>query len=156
MSYVPLHCQCEATMNPFCPINLNQKTVRCCICGSTVPLPPNYAQQIQPNKLPYEFMQQSTTIEYKSAPKTTNPRYSYLFIVDVNLEDKELAAIREELSSVVTHLPEFCNVGLITYGKNVQVYELASRINTNFCINGEKDYNYVSIMDLLGVQINKN
>lgn len=57
---------------------------------------------------------------------------------------------------MVTNLPDYYNVGLITYGKNVHVYELASRINTNFCINGEKEYNLVNVMDLLGVQVNKN
>jgi len=96
MTYVPLHCnQCEAAMNPYCPINFNQKTTRCCICGNTFPLPPNYAQHIQPNKLPYEFMEQSTTMEYKSGPKGGNYFYSYLFVVDINIEEKELAAIRE-------------------------------------------------------------
>lgn len=29
-------------------------------------------------------------------------------------------------------------VGLITFNKNIQVYELGSRINTVFCINGIK------------------
>jgi len=43
-------------MNPFCPIDFNQKTVRCCICGNVTSLPANYAQLIQPHKLPYEFM----------------------------------------------------------------------------------------------------
>lgn len=86
MNYVPLHCtQCEAAMNPYCPINMQQKTVRCCICGAILPLPPNYAQHIQPNKLPYEFMEQYTTIEYKSNLKTANHRYSYLFVIDINL-----------------------------------------------------------------------
>jgi hypothetical protein len=52
----------------------------------------------------------------------------------------------------VEGLPETYNVGLVTYGKNVRVYELASRINTNFCINGTKEYNLVNIMELIGIQ----
>lgn len=53
-------------------------------------------------------------------------------------------------------LPEHYNVGLVTYGKNVKVYELSSRINTNFCINGSKEYNIVALMDLLGIQVKQD
>ena len=44
-------------------------------------------------------------------------------------------------------------MGLITYGKNVHVHEFATRINTNFCINGAKSYNFGNIMELLGIAI---
>ncbi len=78
-------------------------------------------------------------MEYKSGVKVNTNRFlSFLFVIDINIEEKELAAIRDELCSVVSNLPENYNVGLITYGKNVQVYEFATRINTNYCINGEK------------------
>lgn len=117
-----------------------------------MPLPPNYAKHIEPHKLPFEFMEKNTTIEFKTGMKVNNYRSSYIFVVDANVEEKELAAIREEVAKVVEGLPEHYNVGLITYGKNVKVYELGSRINTNFCINGTKDYNLVGVMDLLGVQ----
>ena len=51
------------------------------------------------------------------------------------------------------NLPDHYNVGLITYGKNVKVYELANKINTNYCINGVKEYNVVNIMELLGIMV---
>ena len=54
---------------------------------------------------------------------------------------------------MVAKLPQNYNVGLITYGKNVHVYELANKINTNYCINGLKEYPLVSIMDLLGIAV---
>lgn len=41
----------------------------------------------------------------------------------------------------------------MTYGRNVKVYELGSKINTNYCINGTKEYNLVAIMELLGVMV---
>ena len=56
LDYIPITCQCEAVFNYFCPINYNQKTVKCCICGTNTPLPANYAQHISPQKLPYEFL----------------------------------------------------------------------------------------------------
>ena len=99
-------------------------------------------------------MESNTTIEFKSGPKNNNAyRTSYLFVVDVNVEEKELAAIKEEMSKVVTNLPDHYNVGLITYGRNVKVYELSSKINTNYCINGSKEYTLVNIMELLGVMV---
>jgi protein transport protein SEC23 len=153
LEYIPITCQCEAVFNHYCPINFNTKTVRCCICGNTTTLPANYAQHIQPQKLPYEFMEANATLEFKTGAKPNGFRRSYIFVVDTNLEEKELAAIREELGGVVAGLPEHYNVGLITYGRNVKVYELSARINTNYCINGVKEYNVSSIMDLLGMLV---
>ena len=54
---------------------------------------------------------------------------------------------------MISNLPDHYNVGLITYGKNVKVYELGNKINTNYCINGTKEYNLVSIMELLGIMV---
>ena len=53
LEYIPITCQCEAVFNYYCPINFNTKTIKCCICGNNSPLPANYAQHINPNKLPY-------------------------------------------------------------------------------------------------------
>jgi protein transport protein SEC23 len=88
LEYAPLTCSCEAVFNPYCDINFNQKTARCCICDSVSLLPTNYAQHIQPNKLPYEFMAKNTTFEFRSGAKITNYRYSYLFVIDINVEEK--------------------------------------------------------------------
>lgn len=138
LEYAPLTCACEAVFNCYSPIDFNQKTVRCCICGLSSQLPANYAQSIAPGKLPHEFMASNTTFEFRSGPKAVNYRTSYLFVVDINIEEKELAAIREEMGKVVSRLPDNCNVGLITYGRNVHVYEFSTKINTNYCINGTK------------------
>lgn len=45
------------------------------------------------------------------------------------------------------------NVGLVTYAKNIGVYELGSKINTVYHINGLKQYNYLNIMDLIGITV---
>lgn len=73
--------------------------------------------------------------------------------MDTNVEEKELVAIREELAAVVERLPAKYNVGLVAYGRNVHVYEFASKINTNYCLNGTKEYSVVQIMDLLGIAV---
>lgn len=61
LKYAPLTCSCEAVFNSYCEINYNQKSVRCCFCGMSVQLPANYAQNISPQKLPYEFMAENST-----------------------------------------------------------------------------------------------
>lgn len=45
------------------------------------------------------------------------------------------------------------NVGLITYNKFVQVYELIAKINTVYCVSGSKDYTNLQIMDVLGLVV---
>jgi protein transport protein SEC23 len=85
LEYCPLTCSCEAVYNPFCDLNFNQKTAKCCFCGNINQLPPNYAQHISPNKLPYEFMSKNTTLEFRSGAKVTNYRYGYLFVIDINI-----------------------------------------------------------------------
>lgn len=42
---------------------------------------------------------------------------------------------------------------MITYGKNVHVYEFSTKINTNYCINGVKEYNIAQLMDLIGIPV---
>ena len=50
-------------------------------------------------------------------------------------------------------MPSKYNVGVITYGKNVHVYEFSTKINTNYCINGVKEYNIAQLMDLIGISV---
>lgn len=47
-------------------------------------------------------------------------------------------------------------MGLITFNKNVHVYELGCKINTIFSLNGAREYSNLDIMGLLGISINKN
>lgn len=42
-------------------------------------------------------------------------------------------------------------IGLMTFYKHVNVYELASKINTVFCINGMKEYKEIDINNVLGL-----
>lgn len=73
LEYTPLFCSCEAVLNKFCTIDYNLKTVRCCFCQTVTPLPQAYVQFISPKKLPYEFMPENSTFEYKLMNKAQNP-----------------------------------------------------------------------------------
>lgn len=48
-------------------------------------------------------------------------------------------------------LPDDARVCIVTFNRYVYVYELASRINTIYCINGIKEYTLNNIMDILGI-----
>ena len=95
LEYAPLTCTCEAVFNKFSPIDFVRKTVECCFCNVVVPLPPNYAKVITPEKLPYELNPQISTFEYKIenkvAPKQDLPLTSnncLLFLVDLCILEK--------------------------------------------------------------------
>lgn len=163
IEYQPLMCTCEAVLNRYCPIDFNLKTVRCCFCQSVIPLPSNYAKAISPKKLPFELSPEYCSLEFKhevkaqpaqKQPLPLSSQNCLLFVVDLCISEKELNSIKASLVSVLEGMPTdgSCFVGLITFYKHVNVYELASKINTNYCINGSKDYNLMDIMNILGIQ----
>lgn len=84
-------------------------------------------------------------------PATSNN--CLLFVVDLCLSEKEINAVKEELVGVLKGLPQGMFVGLITFNRYVNVLELSSKINTEYRINGVKEYNIVEIMGLLGINI---
>ncbi|CAM6001467.1 unnamed protein product [Sphagnum balticum] len=84
-------------MNPFSHIDFNYKTVRCCFCGTVTALPPNYAQFIQPNKLPYELMPANTTYEYKIVNKNA-VAYS---TVGEDVRQQDAVRVAEEYQTMV-------------------------------------------------------
>lgn len=53
LEYTPVTCKCEAMLNKFNPINFNLKTFTCVFCQTVQQLPPGYANQISPDRLPY-------------------------------------------------------------------------------------------------------
>ena len=75
-----------------------------------------------------------------------------VFVVDLCISEKELAGVKSALLDTIKELPDNTNVGLITYNRYVNVYELASKLNMIYCINSEKEYSLQQAMDILGVQ----
>jgi hypothetical protein len=55
--------------------------------------------------------------------------------------------------NVINNLPDDTYIGLITFNKFVQIYELPSKINTIYCVSGTKEYNNSQIMEILGLAI---
>jgi hypothetical protein len=70
-------------------------------------------------------MPANSTFEFKApigGKQQQQYRESYLFVVDLCISEKELNAVKEALVDVVSELPEFTNVGLITFNQYVYAY----------------------------------
>lgn len=73
---------------------------------------------------PAELYGQYQTIEYQTAyPKPVSPP-AIVFLIDTCLVEEELVACRAAITKALQTLPEWANVGLVTYGTHVHVHEL--------------------------------
>ena len=68
------------------------------------------------------------------------------------MDDEELSALKESLQMSLSLLPQNANIGLITFGKMVQVHELGCEgISKSFVFRGTKDYTAKQVQDMLGL-----
>lgn len=70
----------------------------------------------------------------------------FLLVVDTCLDDEELGALKDSLQTSLSLMPQNALVGLITFGRMVQIHELGNEktvltavfirviLYTNFCI----------------------
>lgn len=83
---------------------------------------------------------------------------NFLYVVDTCMEDEDLQALKESLQMSLSLLPPTALVGLITFGRMVQVHELGCEgISKSYVFRGTKDLSakqlqvnasiYVKILD---------
>ena len=91
-----------------------------------------------------------TEYELQSVPPAGPP--CFLFVIDTCVSQKEeLAELADSLQQALNLLPPECRVGLITFGTNVSVYELASEsIAKAYIIRGNREYSPSRVGELLG------
>lgn len=66
----------------------------------------------------------------------------FLYLVDTCMEDEDLQALKESLQMSLSLLPPTALVGLITFGRMVQVHELGCEgISKSYVFRGTKDLN---------------
>uniref|UniRef100_A0A6B2KYB8 Protein transport protein SEC23 n=1 Tax=Arcella intermedia TaxID=1963864 RepID=A0A6B2KYB8_9EUKA len=124
LSYDPLSCNsCGAYLNPYCQVELNTFSWTCPFCYMKNRLPQQYHGMTSTN-IPVELSSDSTTIEYSLSSTPVSYAPAFIFVVDISLPETELNAIKASLLQVFGQILEPANVGLITYGQNVNVYEL--------------------------------
>lgn len=64
----------------------------------------------------------------------------FLYVVDTCLEEEDLQALKESLQMSLSLLPPNALVGLITFGRMVQVHELSCEgISKSYVFRGTKD-----------------
>ncbi|KAL7562489.1 hypothetical protein ACA910_008200 [Epithemia clementina (nom. ined.)] len=154
LPYDPIRCACHAVLNPYCEVDYRSKLWTCPFCLSRNPFPQHYAENITETNLPAELIPQFSTVEYtlQTIPNAGSP--VFLFVIDTcgsNANKEELAELADSIQQCLNLLPPETLVGLITYGTNVSVYELASEnIAKSYIFRGNREYSPGRVGELLG------
>ncbi|KAL7984649.1 hypothetical protein Chor_003219 [Crotalus horridus] len=153
VQYEPVLCSrptCKTVLNPLCQVDYRAKLWACNFCFQRNQFPPAYAGISEVNQ-PAELMPQFSTIEYivQRGPQTP---LVFLYVVDTCLEEEDLQALKESLQMSLSLLPPDALVGLITFGRMVQVHELSCEgISKSYVFRGTKDLSAKQIQDMLGL-----
>uniref|UniRef100_A0A8C5A620 Protein transport protein SEC23 n=1 Tax=Gadus morhua TaxID=8049 RepID=A0A8C5A620_GADMO len=76
----------------------------------------------------------------------------FLYVVDTCMEDEDLQALKESLQMSLSLLPPTALVGLITFGRMVQVHELGCEgISKSYVFRGTKDLSAKQLQEMLGL-----
>lgn len=150
--YEPVRCKtCAAVLNPYCHVDFRSKFWSCPFCLNRNAFPPQYTD-ISETNLPAELYGQYTTIEY-AIPRPLAPPPVFLYVVDICIQKDELSALKSSLTQSLALLPENALVGLITFGTNVQVYELGfAECAKSFVFRGSKEYSMTQLQEMLSIR----
>lgn len=76
----------------------------------------------------------------------------FIFLVDTCMDEEELDALKDSLQLSLSLLPPQALVGLITFGKMIQVHELgAEGCSKSYVFRGTKDLTAKQVHDMLGI-----
>ena len=122
------------------------------ICNHRNGFPRQY-HGITPTNLPAELHQQFSTVEYTLQRQATVPPV-FLYVVDLCLEEQDLAALKDSLVMSLSLLPQNALVGLITFGNHVQLHELsADGCSKSYVFRGTKEVKTKQLKDQLGLTL---
>uniref|UniRef100_A0A224XJ36 Protein transport protein SEC23 n=1 Tax=Panstrongylus lignarius TaxID=156445 RepID=A0A224XJ36_9HEMI len=151
--YDPVQCTrntCRAILNPMCQVDYRAKLWVCNFCFQRNPFPPQYAA-ISEQHQPAELVPSFSTIEYVITRAQLLPPL-FLFVVDICIDEEELAALKDSLQTSLSLLPQNSLVGLITFGRMIQVHELGcDGCSRSFVFRGTKDLTAKQVQDMLGI-----
>ncbi|ALC47525.1 sec23 [Drosophila busckii] len=153
IQYEPVLCtrsNCRAILNPLCQVDYRAKLWVCNFCFQRNPFPPQYAA-ISEQHQPAELIPGFSTIEYTITRAPTMPPV-FIFLVDTCMDEEELDALKDSLQMSLSLLPPNALVGLITFGKMIQVHELgADGCSKSYVFRGTKDLTAKQVQDMLGI-----
>lgn len=76
----------------------------------------------------------------------------FIFLVDTCMDEEELDALKDSLQMSLSLLPPNALVGLITFGKMIQVHELGTEgCSKSYVFRGTKDLTAKQVQDMLGI-----
>jgi len=153
MPYDPVRCSsCHGILNPYCQVDFRSKLWNCPFCLTRNHFPPHYAENITETNLPAELIPQYTTCEYELQTVPDQGPPCFIFVIDTcSSAKKELSELADSLTQALNLIPQDSRVGLITYGTNVSVYELASdSVSKAYILRGNKEYAPGRVGELLG------
>ncbi|XP_060534163.1 protein transport protein Sec23A isoform X1 [Cylas formicarius] len=153
IQYDPVLCtrnNCRAILNPYCQVDYRAKLWVCNFCFQRNPFPPQYAA-ISEQHQPAELMPMFSSIEYTITRAQCLPPI-FLFVVDTCMDEEELGALKDSLQMSLSLLPPNALVGLITFGKMIQVHELGTEgCSKSYVFRGTKDLTAKQLQDMLGI-----
>lgn len=78
----------------------------------------------------------------------------FLLVVDTCMDDEELGSLKDSLQMSLSLLPPNAFIGLITFGRMVQVHELGCEgCSKSYVFRGTKDLQPKQVQDMLGTFI---
>jgi protein transport protein SEC23 len=93
-----------------------------------------------------------STLEYAVARSLPPTPPVFLIVLDTCLTEEELADLKSALVMALSLIPQESLIGLITFGRTVQVYELAfEEMPKSFVFNGSKDVTTKQVEALLQI-----
>ena len=165
LPYDPIRCSnsahhCQAILNPYCTVDFRSKLWVCPFCLQRNHFPPHYADVISEQNLPAELIPQYVVCEYElpSVPVAPVASPTFLFVIDTCVSQKEeLMELADSIQQAMNLIPPEARVGLITYGTNISVYDLAASSETNiprsYILRGNREYPPSRIGELLGCHL---
>ncbi|XP_014250798.1 protein transport protein Sec23A [Cimex lectularius] len=153
LQYDPVLCTrntCRAILNPLCQVDYRAKLWVCNFCFQRNPFPPQYAA-ISEQHQPAELIPSFSTIEYIITRAQFLPPI-FLLVIDTCLDEEELSALKDSLQTSLSLLPPNALIGLISFGRMVQVHELGCEgCSRSYVFRGTKELTSKQIQDMLGI-----
>ncbi|KAK6454166.1 uncharacterized protein RJT20DRAFT_56763 [Scheffersomyces xylosifermentans] len=144
--------QCRSFANPFSPYD--KETWMCRFCSFINRISMNHVDAEGNPALPPCLAPQNTTVEYQTGRVSTLPPI-FFYVVDTCFESEDVAdafqSLKESLIVSLSLLPENALVGLVTFGKHVQIHDLLSNDNRAYTFNGTKEYTVDQLSKSLGL-----
>lgn len=132
-------------------MDFTNKGWACPFCLGRNAFPAHYAAHITESNLPAELIRQYTTVEYELPGAEAGPP-CFLLVVDTTVEREELDKLKDSLQQSMSLMPEEALVGLITFGKMVQVHEMGfESCPRSYSFRGSKVYNSAHFQSMLGI-----